>query len=85
MLIDLTIQGQTQQLSRSGQQRRWLDRLGGTALAHCAQEVRAAWHLWREAAATLACLEDRQERLEQDRAEQEQLLISLSRLPGGSG
>jgi len=77
LLIDLTIQGQTQQLSRSGQQRRWLDRLGGTALAHCAQEVRAAWQLWREAAASLASLEDRQDRLEQDRAEQEQLLDQL--------
>ena len=29
LLIDLTVQGQTQQLSRPGQQRNWLDRLGG--------------------------------------------------------
>ena len=77
LLIDLTIQGQTQQLSRPGQQRRWLDRLGGTALAKCAQEVRAAWQLWREAAVSLASLEERQERLDQDRAEQEQLLDQL--------
>ena len=52
LLIDLTIQGQTQQLSRSGQQRRWLDRLGGAGLAECSQEVRTAWQLWREAAAS---------------------------------
>lgn len=29
LLIDLTVQGQTQQLARPGQQRRWLDHLGG--------------------------------------------------------
>ena len=77
MLIDLTIQGQTQQLSRSGQQRRWLDRLGGAGLAECSQEVRTAWQLWREAAASLLSLEDKQDGLERDRAEQEQLLDQL--------
>ena len=77
LLIDLTIQGQTQQLSRSGQQRRWLDRLGGAGLAECSQEVRTAWQLWREAAASLLALEDKQEGLERDRAEQEQLLDQL--------
>ena len=77
LLIDLTIQGQTQQLSRSGQQRRWLDRLGGIALAERLNGVRKAWQLWREAAASRLALEERQDRLEQDRADQEQLLDQL--------
>ena len=42
LLIDLTVQGQTQLLSRPGQQRRWLDRLGGAALAEQRDEVAAA-------------------------------------------
>ncbi len=29
LLLDLTVQGQTQQLARPGQQRRWLDRFAG--------------------------------------------------------
>ena len=33
LLLDLTGQGQTQQLARAGQQRRWLDRFGGSELS----------------------------------------------------
>jgi len=32
LLLDLTVQGQTQQLARPGQQRRWLDRFAGETL-----------------------------------------------------
>ena len=44
LLIDLTVQGQTQQLSRPGQQRRWLDQLGGAALAARLESTRTTWH-----------------------------------------
>ena len=39
LLIALTVQGQTQLLSRAGQQRLWLDRLGGAPLAEAKAQV----------------------------------------------
>ena len=77
LLIDLTVQGQTQLLSRPGQQRRWLDRLGGAALAERRNEVAAAWQHWRESQAALVAVEQEHQRLEQDRLEQEDLLKQL--------
>ena len=77
LLIDLTVQGQTQLLSRPGQQRRWLDRLGGAALAERRDEVAAAWQHWRESQAALVAVEQEHQRLEQDRLEQEDLLKQL--------
>ncbi|MEC8688284.1 MAG: DNA repair protein RecN [Cyanobacteriota bacterium] len=77
LLIDLTVQGQTQLLSRPGQQRRWLDRLGGAALAERRNEVAAAWQHWRESQAALVAVEQEHRRLEQDRLEQEDLLKQL--------
>ena len=77
LLIDLTVQGQTQLLSRPGQQRRWLDRLGGAALAERRDEVAAAWQHWRESQAALVAVEQEHRRLEQDRLEQEDLLKQL--------
>ena len=49
LLIDLTVQGQTQQLARPGQQRRWLDRLGAAPLEACLIQARSQWQLWQEA------------------------------------
>ena len=77
LLIDLTVQGQTQLLSRPGQQRRWLDRLGGAALAERRDEVAAAGQHWRESQAALVAVEQEHRRLEQDRLEQEDLLKQL--------
>lgn len=77
LLIDLTVQGQTQLLSRPGQQRRWLDRLGGAALAERRDEVAATWQHWRESQAALVAVEQEHRRLEQDRLEQEDLLKQL--------
>lgn len=77
LLIDLTVQGQTQQLSRSGQQRRWLDRLGGTDHELVQQRVLAAWNHWREAAAALHHCERDQQRLQDERAEHEAVLDQL--------
>ena len=77
LLIDLTMQGQTQQLSRPGQQRRWLDRLGGEELAIVLQEVRSCWRAWREAVTALQVHQEDAARLEQQRQELQELLDSL--------
>ncbi|MFY8148278.1 MAG: DNA repair protein RecN [Prochlorococcaceae cyanobacterium] len=77
LLLDLTVQGQTQQLARPGQQRRWLDRFGGDALLAQLEPVRQAWRRWRAAARDLEeALRDRQ-RLEQERSARQQLLEDL--------
>ena len=67
LLIDLTVQGQTQQLARPGQQRRWLDRLGAAPLETCLTEARSQWQQWREA----------NTRLQQARQQADQLLEQL--------
>jgi DNA repair protein RecN (Recombination protein N) len=77
LLLDLTVQGQTQQLARPGQQRRWLDRFAGEPLLPLLETARAAYRQWRQAAnACEAALLDRQ-RLERERQQQEQLLADL--------
>ncbi len=53
LLLDLTVQGQTQQLARPGQQRRWLDRFGGEAVQQCLAPVPSAHRHWKQAAAAL--------------------------------
>ena len=80
LLVDITVQGQTQQLSQPGQQRRWLDRLGGPELAVEKEHVAEVWQRWCEAAAALQAVEQEQERSEQQRAEQEVLLEQLDAL-----
>ena len=77
LLIDLTVQGQTQLLSKPGQQRQWLDRLGGSSLAALKADVAAAWQGWCESAAALEAVEREQQRCEEERAEQEALLEQL--------
>ena len=79
LLIDLTVQGQTQQLSRPGQQRRWLDQLGGAALAERLESTRTNWHRWKAAAIALNTAEQERERFEQERLEQEDLLDLLEK------
>ena len=79
LLIDLTVQGQTQQLSRPGQQRRWLDQLGGAALAERLESTRTTWHQWKAAAIALNTAEQERERFEQERLEQEDLLDLLEK------
>ena len=53
LLLDLTVQGQTQQLGRPGQQRRWLDRFGGDPVQALLEPVATAWSQWKRAAAEL--------------------------------
>ena len=77
LLIDLTVQGQTQQLSRPGQQRNWLDRLGGAEQEVRLQQASMAWQHWRDSAAALMRCERDQQRSEEERAEQDQLLEQL--------
>tara|TARA_B100002051_G_scaffold276691_1_gene326930 strand:- start:361 stop:2046 length:1686 start_codon:yes stop_codon:yes gene_type:complete len=77
LLIDLTVQGQTQLLSRPGQQRRWLDRLGGEILQQQQQQVSHCWRLWSAAAATLQQRLAEAECLKQQRQEQQELLDAL--------
>ena len=77
LLLDLTGQGQTQQLARAGQQRRWLDRFGGRELADVLQPVRQCQQLWTQAAAALEQARAQQEALLQDRAHQEEQLQAL--------
>ena len=77
LLIDLTVQGQTQQLSRPGQQRRWLDQLGGAALAERLDSTRTTWQRWKAAAMALQTSEQERQRFEQERSEQEELLNFL--------
>lgn len=77
LLLDLTVQGQTQQLARPGQQRRWLDRFGGEPVAVALQPVAAAYRAWRQAAATLDSARSQWDQLQQQRQQQEQLLADL--------
>ena len=77
LLIDLTVQGQTQLLSKPGQQRRWLDRLGGSSLAALKADVASAWQGWCESAAALEAVEREHQRSEEERADQEALLEQL--------
>ena len=77
LLIDLTVQGQTQLLSKPGQQRRWLDRLGGSSLAALKADVASAWQGGCESAAALEAVEREQQRSEEERADQEALLEQL--------
>lgn len=77
LLLDLTVQGQTQDLARPGQQRQWLDRCGGDALAACLGPVRQAVRSWRQAAARLEQARADRDRLERERQEASQQLEAL--------
>ena len=77
LLLDLTVQGQTQQLARPGQQRRWLDRFAGEELQGLLASVASAYRGWRLAAAALADAQSRWQQLQQERERQEQLLEDL--------
>ncbi|MFZ9216894.1 MAG: DNA repair protein RecN [Vulcanococcus sp.] len=77
LLLDLTVQGQTQQLARPGQQRRWLDRYAGEGLqAHLMPAVEA-YRSWRSLAQQLEQARSNWEQLQQERERQEQLLQDL--------
>jgi len=77
LLLDLTVQGQTQQLARPGQQRRWLDRFGGEGLQALLPPVAAAHRAWRAATQALEQARANWQQLQQERERQEQLLADL--------
>ena len=77
LLIDLTVQGQTQQLARPGQQRRWLDRCAGEEGLATVEAARAAFRRWRQAAAALQQAREQEQERRRDRERQDQLLQDL--------
>ncbi|MEN9541499.1 MAG: repair protein RecN [Cyanobacteriota bacterium] len=77
LLLDLTVQGQTQQLARPGQQRRWLDRFAGDPLQGLLAPVAQAYRVWRAASQKLEQARSNWEQLQQERERQEQLLTDL--------
>jgi len=77
LLLDLTVQGQTQQLARPGQQRRWLDRFAGELLQAQLPAVAEAFRAWRTASQALEQARSNWEHLQQERERQEQLLSDL--------
>ena len=77
LLLDLTVQGQTQQLARPGQQRRWLDRFAGESLQPLLEPVGAAYRAWKQAAQRLEQARLDWDQRQAQRAEQEQVLADL--------
>jgi DNA repair protein RecN (Recombination protein N) len=77
LLLDLTAQGQSQQLARPGQQRLWLDRFAGDTVQPLLAPVAAAWRQERLAAAELEQARAERHQLLRDRQRQEQLLVDL--------
>lgn len=77
LLLDLTVQGQSQLLARPGQQRRWLDRFGAGPVQEALGPAADAWLQWRQAAATLNQARTSWQQLQQERDRQEQLLEDL--------
>ena len=67
LLLDLTVQGQTQQLARPGQQRRWLDRFAGDLLQAQLPAVAEAYRSWRAAAQALEQARSNWQQLQQER------------------
>ena len=77
LLLDLTVQGQTQQLARPGQQRRWLDRFGAAELQQHLPPVQESYRSWRQASAALEQAKADWLTLQADLERQQQLLDDL--------
>ncbi|MBE9154809.1 DNA repair protein RecN [Cyanobium sp. LEGE 06113] len=77
LLLDLTVQGQTQQLARPGQQRRWLDRFGGPSLQQTLAAAATAWRDWKQALTALELARQAAEQQQQQRAGQQACLAEL--------
>jgi DNA repair protein RecN (Recombination protein N) len=77
LLIDLTVQGQTQQLSRPGQQRHWLDCFGGVALQNALGQVQQSWRSWQQIALKLEQVQVNFEQLQRQRQDEQMLLEEL--------
>ena len=77
LLLDLTVQGQSQQLARPGQQRRWLDRSAGEGHQGLLESARQTFTAWKVAAAALERAAAEQAAFERERLQQEQWLEDL--------
>jgi len=77
LLIDLTVQGQSQHLARPGQQCRWIDRLGGEPLIQCVQQVRDSYKSWQRCHSAVLTMDNDRRRLQEQQDENESLLREL--------
>ena len=77
LLLDLTVQGQSQQLARPGQQRRWLDRSAGEGHQGLLEAGRLSFQHWKAASAALERATAEQAAIERERLQQEQWLEDL--------
>ncbi len=77
LLLDLTVQGQSQQLARPGQQRRWLDRSAGEGHQGLLESARQTFTAWKAAATALERAAAEQAAFERERLQQEQWLEDL--------
>ena len=77
LLIDLTVQGQAQQLARPGQQRRWLDRFGGVVLERSLLQVKQSWSDWQQNSLRLEQAQANWQQLQRQRQEEEMQLEEL--------
>lgn len=77
LLLDLTVQGQTQQLGHPGQQRRWLDRFAGDPLLPILTRARQAHQRWAGVHQALERLRLDQEQLQRQREQRQQWLEDL--------
>ena len=80
LVLDLTVQGQTQQLGHPGQQRRWLDRFAGDSLLETLASVKQAYLGWAEVDRALGALRRDQEQLQREREQRQQWLDDLEEL-----
>ncbi|MFM8526050.1 MAG: DNA repair protein RecN [Cyanobacteriota bacterium] len=77
LVLDLTVQGQTQQLGHPGQQRRWLDRFAGDSLLPILARAREVHQRWAAVDQALEALKRDQEQLQRDREQRQQWLDDL--------
>ena len=77
LLIDLTVQGQTQVLGRQSQQRRWLDGFGDLSHQQALAQVVAAHATWTECRSALDHFKVERKDLQQRWKENTQMLMDL--------
>lgn len=77
LLIDLTVQGQTQMLGRQAQQRRWLDGFGDPDHQQALNQVAAAHETWIQRRSALDQLKAQRKDLQQRWKENERMLADL--------
>ncbi len=77
LLIDLTYQGQTQQLASTSNQLRWLDRLGSDLVKEKIINVKKSWSIWENAFSQLEIAHSKRQELLDKSVELDDLLCDL--------